>query len=142
MIKVKVQGESKKLSALLAKLKDTGPALQEIGQKAVESTQRRIRDTKISPDGSQFAPWSYATALARQKDGTSNRGILFKTGNLLNSITFQVTGNQVTIGADQSAPYARFLQEGTMKMPARPFVGFSTEDLNMIRQVLRTHLRT
>ena len=141
MITVKTTITTKKLNELLLKLKQPQPALEEIGKNLKQSTQARIRDTKLSPSGRPFAPWSFRTLVARQKDGTVNGGILYRTGKLFNSIQYQVSGQQVEVGADSSAPYARYLQYGTMKMPARPFVGFSDQDIEMIRKVLQQHLR-
>ena len=141
MITVKSTIKTEELSKLLKRLKQPQPALEEIGRNLQDSTKSRIRDTKTSPNGRPFAPWSYATFLARQKDGTAAGGILYKSGRLFNSIQYQVTGKQVEVGADSSAPYAAYLQFGTDKMPPRPFVGFSEQDFEMIRKVLKNHLK-
>lgn len=139
MIKVSSSGNG--IDKLLAKLRAPQPALEEIGKGLQQSTKDRIRTTKLSPDGKPFAPWSFSTLKARQKEGTAAAGILFRTGKLHESIQYQVVNNQVQVGADSSAPYAKYLQFGTMKMPARPFIGFSQQDLEMIRKILRNHIR-
>lgn len=130
------------IQRLLAKLQDKEPVLQQVGELLVNSTKARIASTKTSPDGSPFAPWSFATLKARQKDGSASSGILLKTGRLLNSIEYQIQGDQVVVGANSSAPYANFLQVGTPNMPARPFVGISQPDTELIQSVLRKHLNS
>ncbi len=133
-----IKTDTKDLEQLLKQLSDTRPALQAIGRMLVESTQERLQKTKTSPDGAKWAPWSLATLLGRQKKGNSALGLLFDSGSLSRSITYEVTENQVTVGA--RAKYASFLQDGTDKMPARPFVGISNEDERRIQDILTAHL--
>lgn len=141
-MKSQIVVSTQQLDRLLKRLRDPTPALNEVGQGLKQSTQDRIRETKVSPSGLPFAPWSYSTLLARQKEGTDARGILFRKGTLFNAVQYQVVKNQVQVGVDSTAPYARFLQEGTVKMPARPFVGFSQQDIELIRKILHKHLQT
>lgn len=141
MTTIKAEISQKNIDKLLSKLANPAPALEQIGRNLQSSTKERISTTKLSPDGTPFAPWSFATALAREKNGTAGRGILYKTGNLYNSIQYQVQDKQVIVGSDTSAPYAKFLQNGTTKMPARPFIGISAPDVEMIRNVIVKHFR-
>jgi len=142
-MKVKVSStvSTAALSRIVRRLANPRPVLEELGQALKTGTQERIKTTKTSPDGTPFAPWSIATALARQKRGTVSGGILFDTGKLFNSIQYQVTGKQVEVGADESAPYAKYLQAGTRNMPARPFVGISERDLENVRKILRSYIQ-
>lgn len=123
------------------KLQNPQQFLDQVGQLLQNSTQQRITTTKTSPNGTPFAPWSIGTALARMKKGNSARGILYDTGNLLNAVKYQVIGKRVEVGVDQSAPYGSYLQNGTRHMPARPFVGISEQDKEMIRTLLQTYLK-
>jgi phage virion morphogenesis protein len=141
VITIESKVSQKQLDRLLDKLANPTPALEEIGQGLQKSTKERISTTKVSPDGRPFAPWSFRTMLAREKEGTSANGILFRQGRLHDSIQYQVVGKQVQVGSDESAKYARFLQFGTPKMPARTFIGFSAQDIEMIRGVLKKHIR-
>ena len=49
------------------------------------------------------------------------------TGELARSIIFDVRDMEVEVGAAGGAPYALFLEEGTKKMKARPFLGPAVE---------------
>jgi phage virion morphogenesis protein len=122
---------------LLAKIHNPSSLLDQIGKILVASTQSRIKDTKVSPDGTAFAPWAPGTAKARAKRGTTAGGVLFERGTLYRSIEHQVQGRQVIVGANTIAPYALYLQVGTNRMPARPFVGISDNDLGLIRKALQ-----
>lgn len=123
---------------IVQKLKDPRPLLETVGQLLVASTQARIRTTKSDPRGSPWAPWSLATYMARARAGELSGGLLFNTGRLYNSIQYQIQGKQVIVGSDVF--YAQFLQEGTPKMPARPFIGFSEGDREMIKRTAERYL--
>lgn len=136
-IEVKV-GKSE-ISTLLQNLKNTKPLLNEIGKYLVNSTRERISLTKTAPDGSIWKQWSPATALARKKDGTASGGLLYRTGALANSISYKVSNDEVEITA--SAKYASFLQLGTSRMPARPFLGISLDDSNAIGEIIKRQIK-
>lgn len=138
---IKAQVSTENITRLLNKLRDKGAFLQQVGEDLKASTQERIRSTKISPDGTPFAPWAMSTLRARQKDGTANLGILFRTGKLHDSIGFQVQRDHVEVGVESTVAYARYLQLGTLRMPARPFVGLSAQDLARIKRRLESHIR-
>ena len=44
------------------------------------------------------------------------------TGELRRSIMFDVRGTELEVGSYAGAPYAKYLEEGTRKMAARPFL--------------------
>jgi len=44
------------------------------------------------------------------------------TGELISRITYDSYANKIEIGAEAGAPYAIYLEEGTNKMDARPFM--------------------
>lgn len=139
MIDVKIQSDTRDLETLLSKLKNPRPALVEIGRMLQGSTRDRLQKTKVGPDGKPWAPWALSTLLARTRKGNAGRGLLNDTGNLSRGITFEVRGNTVTVGAQ--ATYAQYLQNGTDRMPARPFVGVSKQDEKFIDVILRRHLQ-
>jgi len=139
VITVKVTTEE--ISALIRNLQRPQPLMQRIADHLVASTRARIRTTKTSPDGTPWRPWAPATADARTADGSAVFGLLFRTGFLYQSIQASVQGTQVTVFSD--APYAKHLQQGTTRMPARPFLGISQGDQDAImgfvdRYILRT----
>lgn len=113
----------------------TPEALKVAGQQEVERIRQRISVDKTSPDGNAWAPWSMATLRERRREGTLAGGLLNRTGALINSIAFKL--NKATLTVFSSAPYAKYLQLGTDKMPARPFMGWSTEGVNRVRELLK-----
>ena len=114
-------------------------ALKELGEQEVNIARERIRTGKSSPDGTAWRPWSMATLRQRIREGTTAGGLLYKTGALYNSIKWKLTGKNLIIYSD--SPYGQYLQSGTSRMPARPFLGWSKEGLNNFRERLRQAIR-
>lgn len=112
--------------------------LEDIGKEQVQLTQDRIRSSKTDPDGNPWAPWSMATLRSRQRDGTVSRGLLYRTGALLTSIKFTVRDNVLKVFTN--IPYGEFLQFGTPKMPARPFIGWGNQ-LNTIMTKIKDAIK-
>lgn len=108
--------------------------LHVIGRDEVQATRERIITSKTAPDGQRWRPWSQATLRARQADGTAGRGLLYRTGQLANSIQYRVSPKTVTVYSN--LPYAQYLQQGTMRMPARPFIGWSIDRIRQIRDTV------
>ena len=113
-------------------------SLQRIGQMQVDTAKQRITQTKTGPDGQPWAAWSMATQKERRRQGNASRGLLWRTGALLQSIQFTIENNVLRVFSD--VPYAHFLQFGTPKMPARPFLGFS-DQINKILDTIKEQLR-
>lgn len=113
--------------------------MEQIAKDQVAEVQNRIRSTKVDAEGRQWAPWSFATMRQRRREGTSSRGLLYRTGRLLNSIRYRISEKTLTIFSN--LPYADFLQRGTSKMPARPFLGWTKDSLNRIKQQMTEALR-
>jgi phage virion morphogenesis protein len=134
MIKVEVKDNvSKILDRRLKKLK-AKKILTDIARYEEEQTRKRIKTTKISADGVPWAPWSAATLKARTRRGTLAGGLLYETGNLWRSIRSFVLNTSIRITAN--APYAKYLQNGTLRMPARPFLGWSRESIRKIKTMI------
>lgn len=106
----------------------------------IRDAQRRIRTTKMDPDGNSWAPWSYNTLKQRQRRGNTQGGILYRTGFLLRSFAKRVTNRKMEV--TNTAPYAKYHQRGTSKMPARVFLGFSDSSVRRITRLIRNHLRS
>lgn len=110
------------LARLQARLANPQPVLAMIGRAAMLRAQREIETGKHDPEGHPWAPWSDDTANARRRRGNAARGILYDEGTLLHSMSVQVGAASVVIGTE--VPYAEYLQDGTRRMPARPFLGW------------------
>lgn len=130
---------SKTLQAKAARMKNLRAPLTQIGQRLVESTRRRIKTTKVDADGNAWAAWAPETLLARQRRGTIGDGLLYETGRLYRSISARINARSVTVNS--SAPYARYHQLGTTKLPARPFIGLSKQDVRVATTIMNSHIR-
>lgn len=117
----------------------TQTALETLGAQEVKIAQDRIRSGKSSPDGQAWRPWAMATLRNRVREGTTGGGLLYRTGALYNSIKWKLTGVNLIIYSD--SPYGQYLQSGTSRMPARPFLGWSKEGLNDFRERLRQAIK-
>ncbi|UOA07629.1 phage virion morphogenesis protein [Methylobacter sp. S3L5C] len=122
------------------------PALKEIGETLSESTKKRFVTT-TGPDGERWALNSVLSTLLGDKQGDrplTDRGILGDT------INYQLLGNDsVQIGSPME--YAAMQQFGGATaefphlwgdIPARPFLGISTEDESAILAIIRDHLES
>lgn len=144
--------------ALFARLRDATddltPILNTIGHELTESTKERIADEKKSPEG---LPWpdyvkpNYAalkrSGIKRKKSAAgvndwilepSGGGLLEHAGNLLQSITYNVSSNEVNVGSNEE--YARRHQKGGDGIQARAYLGISEADANAINKFIRDAL--
>ncbi|WP_270803889.1 MULTISPECIES: phage virion morphogenesis protein [unclassified Aeromonas] len=89
--------------------------LESIGAVVESQTRRRISDGKTAPDGTPWAPWSDAYAKTRYGD----QSLLQGSGDLYDSIEFQVQRNSVRVGSPLA--YAGVHQDGfsgSVQVPA------------------------
>jgi phage gpG-like protein len=113
------------------------PWLETVGSGVQKEVQDRIRKVKESPGGEVWSPWMPRTRKYREHKGNSGQGLLWDEGTLLNSISFAVSDSAqgdlfgslgwVAIGTD--VEYAGYLQDGTERMAARPFLGWSDAEV-------------
>jgi phage virion morphogenesis protein len=122
------------LGLMLERLSNLEPALAKIGAHQRETIQRRIQRTKQTPDGEDWAPWRPFTRAKREAKGNAGQGLLWDDGTLLESILAESGEHHVTIGTD--VPYAGYLQDGTPKMAAREFIGWTLDDQITARDTL------
>lgn len=108
--------------------------LKQLAEEQVAVVQNRIRNTKTDPDGQPWAPWSMATIRAYSRSGRGG-SLLFRTGALLDSIQYRISEKTLTIFSNVG--YAKYLQFGTPKMPARRFLGWNQESINRVKEILK-----
>ena len=139
MLKVKLtDNATATLRRLQAQGQDLTPALNDIGNALIQSTQTRFWDTKTDPSGKKWHELSPIYALIKKKRGQKN-GILIGEGSLVGGLVKEVTPNAVIIGATDE--YARRQQFGGGGIPSRPFLGVSNQDLEFIERILQKHLK-
>lgn len=145
MIEIKVDNKAVNdaLERLASASANPRPALLAIGESLVLSTKKRF-ETSTAPDGTRWTPNSPST-LARKK---GNKPLIGKTGNLAQQISYAIDGNGLRIGSPME--YAAMQQFGGHKskfphlwgdIPARPFLGISDADEQMIVSTVTDYLR-
>jgi len=124
--------EVRALEDVQARLRNLRPALGEVGTYLERKAKLRFVKQQ-APDGSKWAPLQPSTLLSKK-----TRTILRETGNLVNSIAFNVGTDEVRI--KPSAEYGIFHQVGTKHMVARPFMGFEPDDAANIAEIFQDHI--
>ena len=100
--------------------------LEIVGAELESQTRRRISDEKSAPDGT---PWPELNSrYEAQKAQRSSGGLLEFDGNLVDSIRYEVSGDEVTVGTD--LVYAAPHQFGSFKQGIEPreFLGLSPDN--------------
>ncbi len=131
------------LRAKLDAVRGGSARVLEAGSAAVvaEGT-RAFRDASARP-----APWApLAASTLKRKKGRGN--VLIENGALAQSIAAgPASDERVEVGTDR--PYAPFLQYGTKRMPARPFMpwtgesdGLSATAEDAVREAMEARIAT
>lgn len=128
------------LGRLLERMLYPEALLAEIGEKEVGRVRERIMESKIDPLGAAWEPWATSTREARERKGNEGQGLLFDTGQLLDSIHFSLSEREVAIGT--SVDYATYLQQGTFRMPEREFLGWTPESVDQYELYILNYLQT
>lgn len=143
MVQVTATLDDKKLQQSFKRierqLKNPKKLLRRIGNNEMDTLNQRIVQRKLSPDNQIWAPWSYATLRQRQKEGNVGLGLLYRTGNLLKSFFLVIKKQSIAI--QNTALYAKYLQFGTHKMPARPFMGWGKDSIKDAKKEVKETIR-
>lgn len=110
--------------------------MEAIGESLVSSTQDRFEEGK-APDGSAWKP----SQRVQEHGGQT----LVKSARLKNSIGYAASPSQLSVGTN--VVYARIHQQGgkagkrhSVTLPERAFLGFSAEDLQEAREMVKEHM--
>jgi phage gpG-like protein len=149
-VEIKDEALRAALARLTAGFDDLFEPFDEIGQNLVLSAKDRI-DDGISPDGTAFAPRSATTLERYGKLPLSIKGGPLKwQGDMQGGIFHQASATGVEYGSNaiQSAVMQFGATQGQFgttarggsipwgNIPARPFIGLSTDDNDMILETL------
>lgn len=133
------------VSAQVAKLRDLRPAWRSVLLYLRRATTAQF-DSKGGRSGDDWAPLSpaYAARKARIYPGMP---ILRASDRMFRSLVDQSSDSiaeleprEMTYGT--RAPYARYHQKGTPKMPRRRILAITPEDRRYVQQAVRAHLGT
>lgn len=143
-------GFSHELRALMVRLGSVQAPLDDIGGSLVTSTQQRFEDE----EGPDSTPWQRLSDVTLERRGPGAKK-LRETGDLYDSIGHMVApgarrggsrGATLYVGANRT--YARIQQLGgqagrglKVTIPARPYLGVSSDDQREIKAILADHLR-
>ncbi len=124
----------KRIAQLVTSLHDMHPAFLRAAVVVLDSAKRRIQ----SEDAGQ---WYISKAMAMNPRGTP----LHRTGRLFNSFDLGGLNNDVIditggVSVGTSLEYAKYLQEGTSKMPARRFLYMDEKLAEGVKTVFVAHL--
>ena len=129
------------------RLTNLAPMFGAIGEYFLGRTRERF-DSETAPDNTKWAQLAQSTIKSKQRRQTSGKtrnggsrartnaapnAILKDTFLLRDTINYRVTPFSVAIGTPQK--YGVFLQYGTARMPARPFLGVNAEDLVEVENI-------
>jgi len=133
-VSVKDFGVKSGLSKLAAQIKDMQGALDEAGLYMERETKLNFARQQ-SPDGAAWAGLAESTLRYKRTSA-----ILRETGSLAASIQKQPASStevRITAGTE----YGIFHQEGTSKMPARPFIGLNDRHEGEIMRIFERHIQ-
>lgn len=112
-----------RLLALQAKLGDLTPAMKNIGEYLLLSTDDRFRN-EVDPSGRKWEPNSPRTISQKRAQGRINK-VLQSTGRLRSGINYKAERDRVVVGANVSYAAKHQLGQG---VPQREFLGVSRKD--------------
>ena len=151
-LKVEVRGLDatlRGLDRLAAAGRDLTPAMRDIGEHLLRTTRDRF-DTQEAADGTPWAPLSETT---KQRKRRNRDKILTRDGFLRGNLAYRAGADYVEVGSPSL--YAGTHQFGAKKgafgstakgapvpwgdIPARPFLGLSSDDQSEIVQLITEH---
>lgn len=124
------------LNELIKRIRNLTPALHEVGQLMVASTDENFQNEQ----NIYGVKWKQNTpATIRYK---VSRGFIMKVlqrrGMLRSSIQYRIEGDKLSVGTN--IPYGAYHQFGTNRLPKREFLGVSRQDQKEIVAILSEYL--
>ena len=121
-----------RLGVIFAQYSKTQDLMEEIGEHLVTSTLLRMEEA-VSPEGDPWAAWSDDYAAKRE-----GGAMLMDTERLAGSITYRAETQRVEVGTNviYGAIHQAGGEEVGMPIPARPYLGISSEDEIELMQLI------
>jgi phage virion morphogenesis protein len=141
---IKIELDDRKVSAVLDRLIRAGVSLAEpmaeIGEQLLVNTQDRF-EAQESPDGIPWAPLSEKYLKSQRK--RKSRGadaILVLDDHLRGELAYNSGDDWMEITAPQVYAATHQFGDPSRHIEARPFLGFSEDDMDYVHQVLAEYL--
>lgn len=109
--------------------------LETVGAIGESQTRRRISSEKRTPDGEAWTDWSDDYAQTRH----SGHSLLENEGELLDSIQYQVNGDEVAVGSNliyAAIQHYGGAEVGKPGLMARPYLGVSADNQDELEAVM------
>lgn len=128
------------VSRMGSRVNNMTPVMRNFGQYMILRTEERFEDEE-TPEGVRWQPLSQVTLAMKAQNNDIDK-ILQAQGNLLLSITPRGLKDGVKISSNMV--YAAIHQFGgnagrahKVKIPARPYLGFNSEDLDEFKRIVK-----
>lgn len=113
---------------------DLKPVFADIGEAMLNNTRDRLEAGK-DIHGKAFIPLKAKTIKYKKKNKDK---ILISEGDLFGQLAYQLVHGGVELGSDKK--YAAIHQYGSDAIPARPFLGLTSQDEADILDIIRDHI--
>lgn len=117
---------------------DTAPLLEGIGAEIESQTRRRIAIDKASPANDPWPDWSAEYAETRH----SGQSLLQGDGHLLDSITYEVQGDNVLVGSPLIYAATHQYGDPDRGIEQREFLGLEGQDLDDVVGLVDDYLES
>ena len=124
------------LDQLVAKGNNVRPALLEMGEYLLQSTEQRFVDQR-DPDG---RPWEPLNADYRSRKKRNQHLIMVLNGYLSGSLRYQAGASSLELGTNSIYAATHQFGDDERGIPARPFLGISKADETEIIEILHDYL--
>lgn len=148
MIALNLDIDIKKMQSVFASISTAAKSMQPVMERAsgvllASAQQNFAQESARQPHQAHVAPSNFwadlkeSTKQRRTAQGTWPGKKLQNTGRLLASLERTHTQTSAEVGTN--VPYGKYLQYGTKKMVARPFLALQKEDADIIMQTVKEH---
>jgi phage virion morphogenesis protein len=139
-LKWKLQDKEAKsmLKELARRGENARPALTEIGEYLIESTEQRFVD-QIDPGGNPWKPLSPKTRKRKKRNADL---ILVLNQYLSSTLTYQASNDQLEFGSNLIYAATHQFGDDERNIPERPFLGISAADEVEIVAILKDYFQS
>ncbi len=123
------------LRALETKLGDLRPVFRDIGEALLNSTRERF-NTQTDPDGRRWADYAPLSEAYKKRKKKHPDLILTLNGYLRGTLNYRATRDELRVGTPMIYGAAHQFGRPEINLPARPFLGLSDDDTEMILDTL------